>query len=90
MDKALQTVGHIAGVATAPIRGLVCGVLGVGAFLAAIGAAGTLLLAGILFLLSPHATVGPLLSIAAIALLGAAVLFGLCALLGGDVPLRRR
>jgi len=89
MEKTLHTVGHVAGVVTAPIRVLVCGILGFGAFLAAVGAAGTLLLAGVLHLLSPHDTVGPLLSIAAIGLLGGVGLFGLCALLGG-IPLKRR
>ena len=89
MERTLQTVGHVVSAVTSPIRKLVCAILGVGALLALIGVAGTLVFAVVLHVLSPNATVAPLLGIAGLALLGGVGLFAACSLLSA-APSRRR
>jgi hypothetical protein len=80
MQRPLQTVGHIVGAVTSPIRGILFIILGVGVILALLGMVGTLIGAGVLHLLSPNATVGPLLRLAGLAALGGVAFIAACAL----------
>ena len=81
MTRAVQTVGHVVGAITSPIRGLLFFFLGLGVALALLGVAGTLIGATVLHVLSPHATVSPLLCLAGVAALGAVALIAASAML---------
>jgi hypothetical protein len=80
MQRAVRTFGHIVWAVTSPIRGLLSVLLGLGALLALFGVAGTLLGAAVLHILSPHATVSPLLRLAGLAALGGVAFVSACAL----------
>ena len=89
MEKSLQTVGHVVGAVISPIGGFLRIILGLGAVLALVGVVGTLAGAAVLHLLSPNATVSPLLRLAAIAALGGVGFFAACSL-PGIAPSKRR
>lgn len=80
MARAVQTVGHVVGAITSPIRGLLFFFLGLGVVLALLGVVGTLIGATVLHVLSPHATISPLLRLAGLAALGGVVFIAACAL----------
>ena len=80
MARAVQTVGHVVGAVTSPIRGLLFVILGLGGLLALLGVAGTLLGATVLHVVAPHATVSPLLRLAGLAALGGVACIAACAL----------
>lgn len=80
MEQELQTGNHVLGAVTSPIRGLLYVILGLGGVLAFIGVVGTLLGVTVLHLLSPQASVGPLLRLAGLAALGGVVFIAACAL----------
>lgn len=82
MQQALRIFVRIVWVITSPIRGLLYVLLGLGALLAFLGVTGTLLGATVLYILSPHTAVSPLLRLAGIAALG-----GIALVAAGALPI---
>lgn len=80
MQRAQQTVGNVVGAVTSPLRGVLFFFLGLGLLLAFLGVAGTLVGATVLHVLSPHASVSPLLRVAGLAALGGVVFIAASAL----------